>query len=143
MEKLPIHLRALLEWIYEHSRSNILSELQLRGEIEIERIARRNDDSWRLRRLARHGRHKNANFFIFVWWIEIATGADRKQQKSTSDKHNQADEGTSILLIEQQLAFALQYADVIYIMNKGRIVYRCTSAELKGDAQIKARYLGV
>jgi branched-chain amino acid transport system ATP-binding protein len=51
--------------------------------------------------------------------------------------------GTSILLIEQQLAFALRYADVIYIMNKGHIVYRCTSAELKGDAQIKARYLGV
>ncbi len=34
----PVH--ALLEWIYEHSRSNILSELQLRGENEIERIAK-------------------------------------------------------------------------------------------------------
>jgi branched-chain amino acid transport system ATP-binding protein len=51
--------------------------------------------------------------------------------------------GTSILLIEQQLAFALRYADVIYIMNKGRIVHRCTPAELAADAQIKARYLGV
>ncbi len=51
--------------------------------------------------------------------------------------------GTSILLIEQQLAFALRYADVIYIMNKGRIVYRCTPAELDADAEIKARYLGV
>ncbi len=51
--------------------------------------------------------------------------------------------GTSILLIEQQLAFALRYADVIYIMNKGRIVHRCTPAELGSDAQIKARYLGV
>jgi len=51
--------------------------------------------------------------------------------------------GTSILLIEQQLAFALRYADVIYIMNKGRIVHRCTPAELGVDAQIKARYLGV
>jgi branched-chain amino acid transport system ATP-binding protein len=51
--------------------------------------------------------------------------------------------GTSILLIEQQLAFALRYADVIYIMNKGRIVHRCTPAELRADAQIKARYLGV
>lgn len=51
--------------------------------------------------------------------------------------------GTSILLIEQQLAFALRYADVIYIMNKGRIVHRCTPAELKADARIKARYLGV
>jgi branched-chain amino acid transport system ATP-binding protein len=51
--------------------------------------------------------------------------------------------GTSILLIEQQLAFALRYADIIYIMNKGRIVHRCTPAELGADAQIKARYLGV
>lgn len=51
--------------------------------------------------------------------------------------------GTSILLIEQQLAFALRYADVIYIMNKGRIVYRCAPAELDADADIKARYLGV
>lgn len=51
--------------------------------------------------------------------------------------------GTSILLIEQQLAFALRYADVIYIMNKGRIVHRCTPAELRADARIKARYLGV
>jgi branched-chain amino acid transport system ATP-binding protein len=51
--------------------------------------------------------------------------------------------GTSILLIEQQLAFALRYADVIYIMNKGRIVHRCTPDELGANAQIKARYLGV
>jgi branched-chain amino acid transport system ATP-binding protein len=51
--------------------------------------------------------------------------------------------GASILLIEQQLAFALRYADVIYVMNKGRIVHRCTPAELRADAQIKARYLGV
>jgi branched-chain amino acid transport system ATP-binding protein len=51
--------------------------------------------------------------------------------------------GASILLIEQQLAFALRYADVIYIMSKGRIVHRCSPAELRVDAQIKARYLGV
>jgi branched-chain amino acid transport system ATP-binding protein len=51
--------------------------------------------------------------------------------------------GTSILLIEQQLAFALRYADVIYIMNKGRIVHQCTPAELDADVDIKARYLGV
>ncbi len=51
--------------------------------------------------------------------------------------------GTSILLIEQQLAFALRYADVIFIMSKGRIVHRCTPAELAADAETKARYLGV
>ncbi len=51
--------------------------------------------------------------------------------------------GTSILLIEQQLAFALRYADVVFIMSKGRIVHRCTPAELAADAETKARYLGV
>ena len=51
--------------------------------------------------------------------------------------------GTSILLIEQQLAFALRYADVVFIMSKGRIVHRCTPAELTADPETKARYLGV
>ncbi len=51
--------------------------------------------------------------------------------------------GTSILLIEQQLAFALRYADVVFIMSKGRIVHSCSPGELAGDAETKARYLGV
>jgi branched-chain amino acid transport system ATP-binding protein len=51
--------------------------------------------------------------------------------------------GTSILLIEQHLAFALRHADVIFIMSKGRIVHRCMPAELAADAETKARYLGV
>src|ERR1700722_7613858 len=51
--------------------------------------------------------------------------------------------GTSILLIEQQLAFALRYADIVFIMSKGRIVHQCAPAELAVDAETKARYLGV
>jgi branched-chain amino acid transport system ATP-binding protein len=51
--------------------------------------------------------------------------------------------GTSILLIEQQLAFALRYADIVFIMSKGRIVHQCTPAELAVDAETKARYLGI
>lgn len=51
--------------------------------------------------------------------------------------------GTSILLIEQHLAFALRYADVVFIMSKGRIVHQCAPAELAADAETKARYLGV
>jgi branched-chain amino acid transport system ATP-binding protein len=52
-------------------------------------------------------------------------------------------EGTSILLVEQQLSFALRYADAVYIMHKGRIVHHCTPAELAVDAATKARYLGI
>ena len=51
--------------------------------------------------------------------------------------------GTSILLIEQRFAFALRYADVVFIMSKGRIVHQCTPAELAADVETKTRYLGV
>jgi branched-chain amino acid transport system ATP-binding protein len=51
--------------------------------------------------------------------------------------------GTAILLVEQHLAFALRYADVVFIMSKGRIVHHCTPRELAADAETKTRYLGV
>jgi branched-chain amino acid transport system ATP-binding protein len=51
--------------------------------------------------------------------------------------------GTAILLVEQQLHFALRYADVVFIMSKGRIVHQCAPQELAADAEIKTRYLGV
>jgi branched-chain amino acid transport system ATP-binding protein len=51
--------------------------------------------------------------------------------------------GASILLIEQRLAFALRYADTVFIMSKGRIVHHCSPAELMSDAPMKSRYLGV
>ena len=50
--------------------------------------------------------------------------------------------GTSILLIEQQLAFALRYADIVFIMSKGRIVHQCTPAELAADAADKGAIPG-
>ena len=51
--------------------------------------------------------------------------------------------GTSILLIEQQLAFALRYADIVVIMSRGRIAHRCTPSELIYDSETKAKYMGV
>jgi branched-chain amino acid transport system ATP-binding protein len=51
--------------------------------------------------------------------------------------------GTAILLVEQQLRFAMRYADRIYIMSKGQIVHRCKASELKDDASVLSRYLGI
>ena len=51
--------------------------------------------------------------------------------------------GTSILLVEQQLAFVLRHADRIYILSKGQIVHHCRPAELAEDRDTKAKYLGV
>jgi branched-chain amino acid transport system ATP-binding protein len=52
-------------------------------------------------------------------------------------------EGTAILLVEQNLAFALRVADHVYLMSKGRIVHACGPDELRHSPELKARYLGV
>ena len=52
-------------------------------------------------------------------------------------------EGVSILLVEQNLNFALRIAGRILIMNKGAIVYSCRPSELAADNPILHGYLGV
>jgi branched-chain amino acid transport system ATP-binding protein len=52
-------------------------------------------------------------------------------------------EGASILLIEQNLAFALRVADYVYLLSKGRTVHECTPDLLRTDHAVKSRYLGV
>ena len=53
------------------------------------------------------------------------------------------EKGLSIVLVEQNLTFALELADHAHIMIKGRIVYDAPPGELKVDAEVKMRYLGV
>ena len=52
-------------------------------------------------------------------------------------------EGASILLVEQNLAFALRIADHVYLLSKGRTVHECTPEALRTDDAVTARYLGV
>lgn len=57
--------------------------------------------------------------------------------------HKLKESGISILLVEQNLRFALKHADFIHILNKGKIVYSSTPKELDRDEEIKHKYLGV
>ncbi len=52
-------------------------------------------------------------------------------------------EGMSIILVEQNLSFALSLADYAFVMSKGRIVHEAPGARLLEDSEVKARYLGV
>jgi branched-chain amino acid transport system ATP-binding protein len=52
-------------------------------------------------------------------------------------------EGVSILLVEQNLAFALRTADYVYLLSKGRTVHACTPDALRADHALKSRYLGI
>jgi ABC-type branched-subunit amino acid transport system ATPase component len=51
-------------------------------------------------------------------------------------------QGMGVLLIEEQIPFALESADRVYMMDVGRIVHEGTPRDLD-DGQLLKRYLGV
>ena len=53
------------------------------------------------------------------------------------------EEGTSVLVVEQNAAIALSIADYGYIMEQGRIVLEGVAAELKTNPDVKEFYMGV
>jgi branched-chain amino acid transport system ATP-binding protein len=53
------------------------------------------------------------------------------------------DEGTSVLLAEQNAAFAVNVADFVHVMSKGRIVHSSEPAALWENEEIKTQFLGV
>jgi len=52
-------------------------------------------------------------------------------------------EGTSVLLVEQNVAMAMDIADRAYVMEEGRIVAEGLASELVGRPEIQKAYLGV
>jgi ABC-type multidrug transport system ATPase subunit len=54
-----------------------------------------------------------------------------------------ADQGVSILLIEQNANLALQLARKCYVLETGRIALEGSSKELQNNEHVKAAYLGI
>ncbi|MBI5278872.1 MAG: ABC transporter ATP-binding protein [Burkholderiales bacterium] len=52
-------------------------------------------------------------------------------------------EGIAVLLVEQNVASALAVADRVYVMNLGTIVHEGPARELREDAALRCRLLGV
>jgi branched-chain amino acid transport system ATP-binding protein len=52
-------------------------------------------------------------------------------------------EGLAILLVEQNLPFALRLADELHVLSRGRIVHSGPPATLETDRAVRARYLGL
>jgi branched-chain amino acid transport system ATP-binding protein len=53
------------------------------------------------------------------------------------------DEGTSVLLVEQNAAFAVRVADYVHVMSKGTIVHSSEPAALWENQNVKTQLLGV
>ena len=53
------------------------------------------------------------------------------------------DAGTTLLLVEQNAAAAIQIADRCYVIDQGTIVFDGTAGELRADDETRERYLGV
>jgi len=51
--------------------------------------------------------------------------------------------GSTLLLIEQRLKFAMALADRVLLVNKGRIVFESTPEALQAAEEVRDRYLGV
>ena len=51
--------------------------------------------------------------------------------------------GATILLVEQNFAFARKLGDTVAVMDDGRVVHRGTMAELADDEALQARLLGL
>jgi branched-chain amino acid transport system ATP-binding protein len=52
-------------------------------------------------------------------------------------------EGMSVLLVEQSVAFAVQMSDYAHVMSQGAIVHSSEPAALWENEEIKSQYLGV
>lgn len=61
-------------------------------------------------------------------------------ERAVSRIHEQ---GTTILLVEQNAIAAIELADRCYVLDQGEIVFDGTSEELDADESTKERYLGV
>ncbi|HYZ02966.1 MAG TPA: ABC transporter ATP-binding protein, partial [Candidatus Binatia bacterium] len=48
----------------------------------------------------------------------------------------------SMLLVEQNYSLAIALADLVYVLEKGEVVFRGQPGELDGDEEVKRRYLG-
>ncbi len=53
------------------------------------------------------------------------------------------EEGTTVLLVEQNAAFAVDVSDHTHVMHQGTIVHSSTPAALWENEEIKSQYLGV
>jgi branched-chain amino acid transport system ATP-binding protein len=64
----------------------------------------------------------------------------REVQRAIADLKVQ---GLSILLVEQPVSLALQVADDVHILSRGRIVHSSVPEVLWHNQEAKARYLGI
>ncbi|MEF8825044.1 MAG: ABC transporter ATP-binding protein [Halapricum sp.] len=54
-----------------------------------------------------------------------------------------ADQGKTILLVEQNAAAAIKLADYCYVLDQGGIVYQGTAEDLEANDEVRREYLGV
>jgi len=75
---------------------------------------------------------------------EPSEGLAPRIRKEIADIINQLNaEGCAILLVEQNLPFALRVTKEVLVMSKGQIVFSGTSEMLSSDVNVLRQYLGV
>ena len=58
--------------------------------------------------------------------------------------HRLRDEGVTVLLVEQNLKLAEAVGDIVYVMVKGRMMYRAPIAQFQLEREaVKSKYLAL
>ena len=73
---------------------------------------------------------------------EVAAIKVQLQQQSEQIIIDIREQGTTVLLVEQNAAQALKIADKAYILETGEVVRTGTGSELAADDSVRAAYLG-
>lgn len=78
----------------------------------------------------------------FVLLDEVSLGlAPMVVDEIFASLHELSGTGTAMLVVEQYVHKALEFADVVYVLNKGRVVFAGEASELDADA-LADSYLG-
>jgi branched-chain amino acid transport system ATP-binding protein len=54
-----------------------------------------------------------------------------------------SEDGTTILLVEQNAVAAMKIADRCYVLDRGQVVFEGDAEELQNDQETRDKYLGV
>jgi urea transport system ATP-binding protein len=73
---------------------------------------------------------------------EPTAGMTAQETRKTAELFNRLKGNRTLIVVEHDMAFVKEIAEVISVMHQGRLLAQGTVAEIEQDAAVKEAYLG-